>query len=209
MTSHLLASSPLKNPFKGQRHSYLCRIAQCFFELLFFLDLSVGNIAAKGPETVKFLSGVQLMLKQSRDIQTAIMETMLDPLKSSQYYSALASDNLFCNPAARSALLTLSEQSQKAFDDYICDVDYGVLAQELAVLLQVPQIDYLITYYIIDSAASELFPIPDQQYTQELWEEFIVNLMNIDEVMQQFIVTYNLTFVDGLPTMPLDMNFTR
>ncbi|PIK35855.1 hypothetical protein BSL78_27317 [Apostichopus japonicus] len=171
-------------------------------------DLSVGNIAAKGPETVKFLSGVQLMLKQSRDIQTAIMETMLDPVKSSQYYSALASDNLFCNPTARSALLTLSVQSQKAFDDYICAVDYGVLAQELAVLLQVPQIDYLITYYIIDSAASELFPIPDQQYTQELWEEFIVNLMNIDEVMQQFIVTYNLTFVDGLPTMPLNMNFT-
>ena len=55
----------------------------------------------------------------------------------------------------------------------------------------------------------ELLPIPDQQESQAVWAELVINLMNIDDVIQQYIVTYELTLMEGVPTMPFDMNITR
>lgn len=53
-------------------------------------------------------------------------------------------ENFFCDATLRDSVLDLKQEEKQIFDDYICAVDYPVFFMEMAVLLDVPEIQKLV-----------------------------------------------------------------
>ncbi|XP_071807326.1 uncharacterized protein [Asterias amurensis] len=154
------------------------------------------------PETERFLRGIMGLLEQGPMLLSAVTETLTDPAKSTNLFMMSNMRQAFCNATVRDWLPMNSSTLMDSLDNYLCAVNYPLLAEELKDLISLD--DFMLELQTLTSNSTVNINstyIADVTRNVEL---LMQNVNTLPTILGSFSQHYNLgslvTVVEALLT---------